>query len=52
MVDTRKIDYKRHVLQLVDLRGKVILAPPDERLDHSEPERLTGPCFVLHYMSC
>ena len=52
MVDTRKVDAKRHVLQLSDVRGMVILAPTDDRLSTSAALRLVGACFVLNYVSC
>lgn len=51
-VDTRRVDNNRHFLPLYKITGKIILAPPDDRLDLPIAQRLTGRCFVLHYLDC
>ena len=52
MVDSSKLDSKRHVLPLEQIRSQVLLAPPDDRLSEPDTTRLVGPCFILEYLNC
>ncbi len=51
-IDTTKTWKNRRFIPLNSLAGKVILAPPDSRLDSPLDRRLDGPCFVLPFTDC